>query len=836
MLTGHYLHVAWANLRRTPAVTAVSVFTLTLGLLAFLATFGVVRFWESADRHFANAERTYVMTSAWRVRAAPDDAGFAQGPMPRTNQWLAEYLREDFPQIDAVARVIWIPVEAPVRAGDGALRTRLWAADGEFLDIFDLPFVAGDSHRALREPASAVLTRETAERLFGNESALGRSIELYTRIDVIVTGVIDAIPEPSHMGRSLAAPLAFDVLVSRDVYERLYRERFGRESTQAPEDWYSGDHVTYVLLPADGALTARALRRQLPAFTQRRVPAAQLSDADIRLDLVPLSALLGDAIDGSLFLDRSGVSASRALLTLGAIVLAVACLNFANLATAVAIRRAREVGLRKAIGARRSQLIAQFLLEAALLTAAAFALALSITIWLRPVVETSTGIDIGLALFDGWRAWFAIVVLLTIVTVLAGAWPAFALSRLSPESALKGAQQRVAPAALAMWLVGVQFCAAAFLLIAVAVTHLQNRATEGAPAAFGADRLLVIDNASDVTGIAQATLREQLLSLPQLASATTLGQPPWTNASALVPLTSSPSLSTVERTAIVHQVGTNFFSTLGIGLLAGRVFDPGFAADVAATYPPPHPTQHVVISRALAEEFGFESPTIAVEQLIWVANNEPGSRPWRIIGVVEDRPLAISSPFGPRPAVYLYIPESRFHIARMSEGVAVVEALAAVDQLWQRLAPDIMLEPRLAVDFFEASYAYFALLNQAFAVLAVLAILIATGGLVAMSLLIVNRRLHEIGVRKTLGAGRHQIVAMLLRGFSAPILIANIVAWPLAWLAASTYLSRFIAPVALTPMPFLAALLASLLICWIAVGGQTVRAARISPARVLRQE
>jgi putative ABC transport system permease protein len=374
------------------------------------------------------------------------------------------------------------------------------------------------------------------------------------------------------------------------------------------------------------------------------------------------------------------------------------------------------------------------------------------------------------------------------------------------------------------------------LLIAVAVTHLQNRATEGAPAAFGADRLLVIDNASDVTGIAQATLREQLLSLPQLASATTLGQPPWTNASALVPLTSSPSLSTVERTAIVHQVGTNFFSTLGIGLLAGRVFDPGFAADVAATYPPPHPTQHVVISRALAEEFGFESPTIAVEQLIWVANNEPGSRPWRIIGVVEDRPLAISSPFGPRPAVYLYIPESRFHIARMSEGVAVVEALAAVDQLWQRLAPDITLEPRLAVDFFEASYAYFALLNQAFAVLAVLAILIATGGLVAMSLLIVNRRLHEIGVRKTLGAGRHQIVAMLLRGFSAPILIANIVAWPLAWLAASTYLSRFIAPVALTPMPFLAALLASLLICWIAVGGQTVRAARISPARVLRQE
>ncbi|HEY8519712.1 MAG TPA: ABC transporter permease [Gammaproteobacteria bacterium] len=272
----HYLTVALAAHRRRPLPTLLGVVTLAAGLACFLAAYGVAAFWDRADRHFANAERIFAVTSEWEFREVRDGAQFRTGVVPATNPWLAPYLRADFPALEAVARVVGLGPAGTVRA-DGpaagpAVRLRALAADAELFRIFDLPFAAGDGRRALDAPGSVVLTRNAAERLFGHEPALGRTVVLGNRWEATVTGVLHPIPKPSHFGASAGAPLRFDLIASWDLFERVSA--------------------------ADGFDITRTV-----------------------------------------------------LLLLGGLVLAVACVDCANLAAARAARRAREVGLRKTLGA-----------------------------------------------------------------------------------------------------------------------------------------------------------------------------------------------------------------------------------------------------------------------------------------------------------------------------------------------------------------------------------------------------------------------------------------------------------------------------------------------------
>ncbi|HEX6998580.1 MAG TPA: ABC transporter permease [Gammaproteobacteria bacterium] len=356
----HYLTIALAAHRRRPLPARLGVATLAVGLACFLAAYGVASFWGRADRHFAHSERIFAVTSDWEFREVRDGAEFRSGVVPATNPWLAAYLRADFPALEAVARVVRLDSAGTVRtgspAGGPAVRLRGLAADGELLRILDLPFAAGDGRRALDEPASVVLTRAAAERLFGDEPALGRTVLLGNRWEAAVTGVLEPIPEPSHLGASAGAPLRFDLIASWDLFERASAAD-GFDIAHMPEDWSAQFVTTYVLLPADGSLTAGGLQAALPAFAERHVPPAAHERVAIRLGLVPLTALLRMAVDESLFSRHSGISITTILLLLGGLVLAVACVDFANLAAARAARRAREVGLRKTLGATTARVL-----------------------------------------------------------------------------------------------------------------------------------------------------------------------------------------------------------------------------------------------------------------------------------------------------------------------------------------------------------------------------------------------------------------------------------------------------------------------------------------------
>jgi putative ABC transport system permease protein len=283
-------------------------------------------------------------------------------------------------------------------------------------------------------------------------------------------------------------------------------------------------------------------------------------------------------------------------------------------------------------------------------------------------------------------------------------------------------------------------------------------------------------------------------------------------------------------------VGYDFFRTFDVELLAGRVFDPDFADDVAVVGRPPAvwKPQNIVIDRALAEAFGFADPEAAVGHSFYPPN-APAEREFRVIGVVENRSLDIANRYGAQSSVFLFNPALRYHVVRLARD-DVAGALDAVDALWERLAPNVGLQRRFADDYFNESYASFLRINQAFGWLASIALVIATIGLFAMATATAGRRIREIGVRKTLGATDGQVLRMLLASFTLPIVIANLVAWPLAYIAARAYLDVFIRPIELTWLPFAACFGATVLVALLAVGSQTLRAARTEPAQVLRHE
>jgi putative ABC transport system permease protein len=850
-MLGHYIFIALRSLRRAPLTAAVNVTALALGLAAFVTAYGVVTFWDKSERHFANVDRTYVITAALEARNGSIDTGV----QPTTNRLYADYLRAEFADFEAVARTQTMSSEAGVTAGDVNERMFVVGADAEFLDIFDLPFVAGDAKNALREPNSIVLTQDAANRLFGTDAVLGRTVTLGNALDVTVTGVIGPIPEPSYFGHSAAATVRFDALSSWDTIDGVQVAARARQAQAQgnpppqppqrpadapppPENWLGGYCcMTFVMTNATSSLTPDTLDAQLREFGNRHLPVVQQEIAMLTVGAVPLGGLMVSQLNAQL-LGGSGISITTVLLALAALVLLVACVNYASLATAQAARRAREVGLRKSIGANRRRVMIQYLAEAGMLTAIAAVVALLAVRLITPLLHNSVGINLGVGLYSG-GFWLFVGGLLIAVTMLGGAYPAFVLARVPPIEALRIGGSKMGPRFATTVLVGAQFAAASFLLIVVYVMYAQNSELQRSGLGVNADPLVVIPNFAQFSGVDNQLLQDELKRIPQVTGVSATSQSPWSTGVGLAPVGRTPEESVVQVTAIMNTVSYDYFATLGYTLLGGREFDRERGEDVRPQGPPSGKPINVVIDASLAAELGFSPPESAVEKDIYFPS--AGQRafggvaqPLHVIGVVANKPLRFSGA-GATSNLFFMQPGIPFQIVRLS-AKDVSGGLAAIDALWKRLSPKTSSGRKFMDELYDENYRNFARVNQVSAALALVAVAISIIGLFSMAVQVANRRLHEIGVRKSVGAQTRQIVTMLLAQFSKPVLVANVIAWPLAYVVAQEYLGVFSTRVALTPTPFLTSLAATIVVACAVVGGQALRAARVKPAEVLRAE
>jgi putative ABC transport system permease protein len=896
-MISHYLAVALRSFRRSPVTASVNVLALALGLAAFIAAYGVVSYWRHAERHFANVDRTFVVTAALGAR---DGKVATLGP--QTNRLFAEHLRVDFPEFDAIARTQVMNQEGGVAAGDVRTRMYILGAEAEFLDIFDLPFVAGDPKNALGQPNSAVLTQDAATRLFGETNPLGKTLTLGSVLDVTVTGVIGPIPEPSHLGHSASATQRFDILTSWDTLDGLQAASRARaaartgagpapaqmppgqqasqsnqsapagqpsaaqsgqsgqappagqsassaQSTSAarpantpppPENWLGGYCcTTYVMLKKDSKLTLRELNAQLKAFGDRHLPIQQKELASLVVGAVPVSGLIVAQLDGQL-LSGAPLSITMLLMALGTLVLVVACVNYANLATAQAARRAREVGLRKAIGAGKYRIMAQYLTEAALLAVTALGLAMVVIRLATPTLHDAVGIDLRLGLADNVRFWALLAALLLGVTLLGGAYPAFVLSRVPPVEALRIGRSRVGPRFAGTLLVGVQFTAASFLLIVVLVMQAQNRELERTGLGSTRDPLVVTQNAPAFSGIDSTLLMSELARVPQVTGVAEIGDSPWSANINLVGVARTPDEANSMVLTYINTVGYDYFAVLDVPVLGGRAFDREHGDDLAPqNLFDSSRAVSAVADESLVKQLGFSTTRDAVDQMVYFPEKMTRAfgapaQPVRIIGVVADKPLHFRGA-GSTANLYLLRTGLNVQLVRL-KATDVSGGLAALDALWRRIGPQTSSNRKFMDDLFNQNYENFARISAVFVGLSFLAVVISVTGLFGMAIQVASRRVHEIGVRKSVGARTDQIVTMLLTHFSKPVLVANLLAWPLAYFAAQQYLGIFIHRISLTPIPFVLSLGVALAIAWASVGSQALRAARVSPANVLRAD
>ena len=822
----HYLLVVLRNAGRTPAATLIKLLVLSLGLTCFLLAFAVVSYWNHAEQGLMRTEGTYVLTTESKLRG-----GIDSGALPRIAGNDVEKLKLAFPEFKTVARAREAG-EGPAVAGNREARLYTAYADPDFLKVFDLPFITGNPENALAAPQSAIITRQAAVKLFGTTDALGKTFQYEGIVNLTVTGVIDSIPEPSHMGRSGAALLRFDVLASWDVGDRVFKALTGSS--------INGNFcLAYVVLPKGDAITPASLAPRLAAFAENRIPPDQRDRVDFIIGMMPIGQLMASRLNTVLFNGTElGVSVSALLMALGTLVLIIACINYANLVTAQATRRAKEVGLRKVVGASRRQIMTQYLVEAGLLSTISLALAVAMAVLAAPIIQRAIDINISQFLLSSVDFWLFALVSVALTTCLAGAYPSFILSQARPVAALHantpGGRRRILPSVLA----GIQFATTSFLLIGFIVMYEQSQDLRRTGLGTNTNPLIIVSNTQTLTGVDSKEFEDRLQRLPLVTAVAGMRESPWTgpgqNGSApTMTLQVKRGESSSLLTTVFNGVDYDFFSTMNIQLAAGRLFDPN-RQDTAFGNQDLNTPGAIIVDEAFVQQAGFLSAPAAVGQLIYRPVG-PSVQPLRIIGVVRNRPLYFAGDWKSNANIY-YLSNQLDHIVIRLDASNISAALAEVHGVWSALAPGHVFQYDFEDQLFAQGYSLFGWLAQALGVLALLATLIAAIGLIGMAGHMTGRRLHEIGVRKALGASTAQIIAMLLKDFARPIVLANLLAWPLAYITAKAYLSVFLHRMTLTPLPFLLSLAITLLIAWASVGLQSWRAARVKPAKVLRYE
>ena len=839
---GHYLAITLRQLRRHTFSTAVNIACLALGLTCFVSAYIFADYTQSTDRQFANSGRTYMIKQGLILpglnRSTP--------PTILTSRPFARYLKADFPELEAVARY-YRPQPVALRSGAAKSFRQVAYADPDLLKIFDLTFLAGDPKTALATPDSAILTETSAKAMFGTTQVLGRRLFVANAVDATVTGVIKDIPAPSTLSYSVSSG-PFEVLLTESALEAIQRDRQQR-SPKARSDgqfdaWIDigpNSPYTYVLFPVDGRLTLKSFNESLSGFAARHIPKDQ---ASATFEAVPLSKSTLVLLDALMSAGSVSLSLTSVLYGFGGLVFLVACLNFMNLATARAAGRAREVGMRKVMGASRPQVMVQNLLEAAIVGSVALVLSLGGIAAALAVINASAPMNFTLPWNTSIAFWVFLVGLVFAVTALAGAYPAMVLARVRPTQALRLGKIKAGPRFLRVTLNGAQFVAASFLLIAVIVMNQQNSAMRQAGLALKNDPYVAILNSVNDAKIDPKTLRSALLESPAITGVTQSQTVPFAIAGGFFAISKTPDSAEGQSMIQYRTVGENYFSTLGRKLLAGRDFSPDRAEDswpsLTELASRKLPTSMVLDVNAV-QQLGWSDPKDAVGQTVY-GHIPPTPEiprkltvPVTIIGIVDHEPNEIVI-FGTNSFGYLQnAAAATLPIIRIDKD-HVAAALDHIDRVWSRLSPNMPIQREFVDKLFDQQYELFEFFGRIFVGLSFCAFVIAAMGLLGMAVHIAMLRRHEIGIRKTLGASTLGILRMLLWDFSKPVVVANVIAWPMAFFAAQLYLSLFATRATLSPLPFALSLLMTLAVAWLAVGGQTIRAARLKPATVLRYE
>ena len=792
----NYIVVALRNLARNPLSSAISLVGLAVGLCAATLAGVTLRNDLTYEHFIPGYERTYLAVGV----AAP--TGHAPLYAPTSPSFVAALLKLNFPQIRAVTRIASEDVR--LRHDQTEAKETIYWADPNAFELLPLPVFAGDLREALRRPDGIVLTRSIAEKYFGRDAPLGRTILLENVHPMTVTAVLDDLPAN---GSTLESGIFASGLAEYSVLSKCDRD--------APSIASKGGVQlcgrTYLRVAPQSDVDA--LQKTIDSFLPQvypKFPGMTMTVHLIRIDRVNV-------------FDGLNPGAQSRLVVTGAVALIIlfaSCVVFVNLTTARSARRALEVGVRKTCGATRTQLILQFLGESVIYVALATCLGLALAALLLPSVTAFLNSGGHLDFRHDLALLAATIVGVVAVGVLAGAYPAFVLSALRPSTVLKGSILRSGGAFARHALVVLQFAILIGLIIASSVIYRQCVYVTRDALRVNTEQMLLIRSTC------KPALLNELRALPGIRGA-------YCSSEALLDRAAFGNVRLRDGTPLaIDETSLDFgaFGLYGIRPVAGKLP----MRDMEGTGPAQN-TSDVVINETAALRLGFTSPAAAIGQLLPLTD-APRLADLEIVAVVPDFAFDVGIQ-RIRPTLYVGAPDGQYRLINVKlTGRDVPDTLAAIDRLGASTGAEAPLDRIFLSQYIQNLYVSILREAQALAVFAAVAVVLACLGLLGLAAAAAERRTREIGIRKAMGAGTKDIVRMLLWQFSKPILWANLLAWPVSALLLMRWLEGFADHVALSPLTFVGAGALALVIALATVAGHALGIARAKPVEALRYE
>jgi putative ABC transport system permease protein len=825
----HYLSIAARGIIRHRLYSAINIASLAVGLTCIIFVILFVRDELSYDKWIPDTGNLY------RVELTIDIPGRSSLPMAVTPYPMPAAMRDQIPGVTGMTRLYtW---GLTLTSGDRQFSQNVAVVDPEFFNVIRVPLIEGDAGAVFRQPESIVLSQTVAKEYFGDADPIGRIVTVAEgncdshaatcpQVSLRVTGIVRDLPHNTQLAgdafiptNSLASPIPQSL----------------------KQDWFSQDGFAYVRL-APGVAPATVVAALAPIFDQDVSPVLSrfagfhiVGSKVYKGHLTPFTQVhLNSSHWGYNPTPPGSWSTLYGVVAVGVLTLLVACFNFMNLTTARATLRAREIALRKLLGAGRGQLVLQFLGEAVLVAVLSLMLALALAEVLLPLFDDFLQRPLALHYVTDWRLTLLLAGVAVVTGLISGSYPALVLSGLRPIAGLRGGDARpTRSGGLRNLLVVLQFSVSVGMAIAAAVVFRQISYARAMDLGFLHDNVVVINGDSRLVGEKQQAFVQALQADSGVAAV---------GLSSYVPFGRAQSNSEIELPGRNGQfvinttvIGPGYPGVYGIPLIAGRLLSADRGADrlnsigIGTVGDPLNEGRDVLVNVAAARHLGF-SPQQAVGQAIVYNHNH-----MHIVGVLADaKLLGAREPVA--PMVYVYIPDWGMNISvRLRPGL-IPQTLGFIDRTWHAFMPTVAIQRAFLNQSFDDLYREDQREGAMLGVFVILAVLIGCLGLYGLAVFTAERRTKEIGIRKVSGARTRDIVRLMLWRISVPVLIANLIAWPVAYAYLRHWLDGYADRIELSPLYFLIAGAVALLIAWATVYGNTLRLARTSPVNALRYE
>jgi len=793
-----YFKVALRNLKRFKAYSLINIAGLAVGMACCFLILLFVKDELSYDRYHKNSDQIYRLIIEVNVEGKKTLGAITPPPM-------GPALVNDFPEAINAARFIRTSrEEVLISHGDKEFyERRFFFADPSVFDVFSFPLIRGDPEASLKEPYSVVITEEIAEKYFGDEDPLGNVITFNNKDDYKITGVLKNIPHNSHF--------RFDFLASFRTLNHYF--------ILPLDDWGSCALYTYMLIPK--GCSPLELGKRFPSFLKKYVGERHFIE---ELHLQPLTSIhLHSNLSGEIEAN-SDISYLYIFSAIAFLIMFVACINFVNLSTARQMNRGREVGMRKVLGAHRLQIFNQYLGESIFFAFAALPLTFLLVELFLPVFNPLVKKEMTVGYFNNLFFILAIFGLTLVVGIASGTYPALFLSAFQPIKVLKGAfKSGSARQILRSILVLAQFAVSISLITCTIIINNQMNYIRNKKLGFDKDHIVILPIKERQLLFKVQSFKNELLRNSNILNVSLSSDVPGKNGINSNPFHPEGFGKNSNLKIANMRVDYDFLETLGIEIKEGRNFSKEFATDASEAF---------ILNEAAVEKMGWESPL--GKQLEWLPG--PGrSKRGTVIGIIKDFHFE-SLHQRIEPLVLHIWPQSFSYFLVRIRPTSIKGTLSFIKNKWEEFAPNYPLVYSFLDEDSDKLYKSEQRLGKIFVYFSALSIFIACLGLFGLTLFAAEQRTKEIGIRKVLGASVPRIVFLLSKEFTKWVLLANIIAWPIAYYAMSRWLQNFAYRISIEPWIFVLAAALSFVVALLTVSYQAIKAALANPAEALRYE